>query len=180
MVTIASSATAGYRLERVYVAEQRCRLVQLTAEQVESAPGDRPVRFAWDWRPVGTRRFEVVLEVAVDAAAQVAEEALVRIVGLFEAEGEGVSVTFYDFVRYNASAILIPFAREAISTMTARGFYGTFHVNPVNVVELFKNFDISKTTGARYLNANPAIAADFGLEYSRPPAIAAADAGEKP
>jgi preprotein translocase subunit SecB len=171
-VNVRNEIQAGYRLERVHVAEQEYRLVVDENLPELDDPNDREVNFGWDWRPLGPRRFEVVIEIncgPVDGAPEIAR---VRLFGVFEAVGDVPTVSFAEFIRANAPAILFPYAREVISTMTGRGPHGTFHLNPLNVAALIGKFDIEKTSGARFLAENPAIAESFGLEYRAPAAIA--------
>lgn len=158
---------SGYTLEKVYVAEQQYRLIP-GVELPESADSeDRNVDFGWDWRPVSSRRFEVVIEVNVAPAASVPEQMSVRLMGVFKAEDGPLSIAFADFLQGNAPAILFPFAREVISTMSGRGPYGAFHLNPLNVRALLSDFDISQTTGVEFLNSRPDLAADFGLDFTK-------------
>lgn len=160
-----SNHNAGYRIERVYVAEQEYKL--LIEENLPEAddPANRLVNFGWDWKPVSPRAFEVVIDVSVDPTKEAPERMSVRLVGVFRASEGQLSVPFVDFVRGHAPAILFPFAREVISTMSGRGPHGAFHVNPLNVAALSKQFDLARTTGSAFLDANPDIAKDFGLEY---------------
>lgn len=156
---------SGYRLERVYVAEQEYRVEPPDALPEASDPDDRVIAFGWDWRPLGPRKFEVVLEVRVDPVKEAPERARARLLGVFEAVGEELSIPFTDFIRFNAPAILFPFAREVISTMTGRGPFGTFHLDPLNVAALLGKADLRQTTGARLLAANTEMAASFGLDH---------------
>lgn len=157
-------AEAGYRLERIYVASQSYRLV--TDQQlVNEDPSDRNVNFGWDWRPLGPRRFEIIVLLTCEPTAQAPEEAQVRLIGVFEADERVPSVTFPAFIRFNGPAILFPYVREVVSTMTGRGPHGAFHIRPINVVALAEEFDIEKTTGAKYLAENPAVAQSFGLDF---------------
>lgn len=172
MITEKVKRSAGYRIERVYVGEQMYQVlsdVEREGDELElELDVERVVKFGWDWRPLAPRRFEVVLEIIADPDPAVPERAQVRVMGVFEAsEGEPI-VPFVDFIRVNAPAILFPFAREVISTMTGRGPFGAFHVDPVNVPALLAEVDLAETTGARFLRSNEAVAATFGLEYLPP------------
>lgn len=166
-----SSVGAGYRIERIYVAEQHYEQVNPAGLRESESTEDRGIGVRWDWRPLGPRRFEVLIELTLEAVSAAPEEARVRILGIFEALENAQSVSFVDFLRTNAPAILFPFGREVLSTMTGRGFYGTCHLNPINVLALLKDFDFSTTTGFQYLEANPEVAENFGLPY-RPASIA--------
>jgi preprotein translocase subunit SecB len=159
-------ARSGYRVERIYVGSQEYRLVEPDSSREQVDADDRQVEFGWDWRPIGTRKFEVVIDLEVESTKQASEEAKVRIIGVFEAS-ESPSIKFLDFVRNNAAAILFPFAREVVSTMTGRGPFGAFHVYPLNIVALLKDVKWEETTGWKYLSEHPDIAATFGMEYRR-------------
>ena len=156
---------AGYRIERIHVAEQ-AYTSSITEDLRETAdPTDRIVQFGWDWRPLAPRRFEVVVEIVCKPISIAPESARVRIFGVFTADPGAPALSFGEFLRFNALAILFPYAREVISTMTGRGPYGAFHLNPLNLRALMKDFDISTTQGAEFLRAHPELAAEFGLEY---------------
>ena len=160
---------SGYHVERVYVGSQEYRLVDPESARDVASSDDRNVDFGWDWRPVGARKFEVIVDLEVEPTKQAPEKAQVRLIGLFEAAEGEPSIKFSDFVKLNASAILFPFAREVISAMTGRGPYGAFHVHPLNLVALLKDTPIENTTGWKYLEENPAVAKNFGLQHHRDP-----------
>lgn len=166
-----AGATAGYRLERIYVGEQHYEQVAPNGLREASNLEDRNVGFRCDWRPLGPRRFEVLLELELEATSRAPERARVRLNGVFEAVGDDQGIDLVTFLRTNAPAILFPFCREVLSTMTGRGLNGAFHLNPVNIAALLADFDFSQTTGYQYLEANPAIAETFGLAFR--PALAA-------
>jgi preprotein translocase subunit SecB len=159
-----AKSESGYRLQRIYVVEQEYRLMPVTPEMTE--PKDRTDRaghFGWDWRPVGPRRFEIILEVRVDPIRSAPESVRARLIGTFEAFGDIQSVEFESFLKVNGPAILFPYAREIISTMTGRGPHGAFHLNPLNVQALAANYDVDATAGAKFLKDNPAVAKTFEL-----------------
>ena len=167
-----ASGASGYRIDGIYVSEQQYEQVDPDELRESKGDDDRNVTVAWDWRPLAPRRFEVVLEVSVEAVKQAPELARVRLLGLFEAVGHKPTIDFVEFLRFNAPAILFPFAREAISTMTGRGPNGAFHLNPINIHGLLSNSDMALTWGVRFLDDNPDVAATFGLDYRIGPAPA--------
>ena len=159
------SGNAGYRLERIHVAEQAYASAVRDDIRETDDHADRMVQFGWDWRPLTERRFEVVLEISCHPIKVAPESARVRLFGVFSADPGVPSIPFASFVRVNALAILFPYAREVISTMTGRGPYGAFHLNPVNVQTLAEELDIEDTTGAAFFREHPDMAEAFGLEY---------------
>ncbi|MCC6649885.1 MAG: protein-export chaperone SecB [Candidatus Eisenbacteria bacterium] len=139
---------SGFGLERVCFIEQHLRLV----EQVDDLPDADPnVQFGWDWRITGDRQFEVILQVQTSPTRRRPEEAAVLLTGQFVARGEGLSVPVVAFVSAQAPAILLPWARECISSLTGRGFFGQFMLPPLNVLTLMSNVDKAAATGARQL-----------------------------
>ena len=155
--------STGYRLERVYVSEQHYEQVETSGLREPENSEDRGVGMSWDWRPLGPRRFEVLLELDLESTSLAPERARVRVMGVFEAVGETQSVEFIQFLRTNAPAILFPFGREVLSTMTARGFFGAFHLHPINIAAVLSDFDFSQTTGFQFLEKNQEVAETFGL-----------------
>lgn len=157
-------AASGYILERIHVAEQQYRSVVAENLRDTQDPADRLVQLGWDWRPLGERRFEVVLELQCHPVTVAPEHAHVRLFGVFSAGPEVPAISFPSFVKVNATAILFPYAREVISTMTGRGPYGAFHLNPLNVAALAETFDMEQSSGAKFLSENPELATTFGFE----------------
>lgn len=142
--------TAGFALDRVYFAEQALRLVQPTADIPES---DAPIAFGWDWRVVGPRNFEVILQIRIGPTQSRPEEASVVMCGAFSVSGPNHSVAAQDFVKAQAPAILFPYLREALTSLTSRGAHGPHYLAPVNVLILMQNFDPDKATGALQLKS---------------------------
>lgn len=154
---------AGYRIEKIYVAEQAYLIVADPELPRTAAVVERQISFNWDWRPVSPLRFEVAITLSGEPTTEIPEKITVRVVGLFSAESATVNVPLGEFLRVNAPAILFPFAREVISTMTGRGPFGAFHLNPVNVPALLAGIDVSASTGHRFLRENSDVALGFGL-----------------
>lgn len=157
--------SAGYRIDKVYVADQEYKIIPAGEVSSDIAVADRPVNFGWDWRPISARRFEVIIKVSIDPVKLAPEKLSVRLIGLFSAEEGEQSIALPQFLKYNGPAILFPFAREVISTMSGRGPHGAFHLNPLNVISLVKEFEYTKTTGYEFLEASPDFARDFQLDF---------------
>ncbi|MHB1095585.1 MAG: protein-export chaperone SecB [Gemmatimonadaceae bacterium] len=160
---IANDHKAGYRIEKVYVAEQSYRIVADQEKPNVDATAERKIAFGWDWRPIGAKRFEVVITVTVEPSKDFPEHVSVRLIGLFTVDDGALSIGFAEFLRVNAPAILFPYAREIISTMTGRGPFGTFHLNPINVPSLLADIDITVSTGHKVLRDDLDFAKSFGL-----------------
>lgn len=150
---------SGYRLEKVYAVGQEYRLLE--SEGLSDSEGESQVAFGWDWHPIGPRQFEVLVEVSLDPSAERPEEASARLCGVFTA-GASLSMPFKDFLG-NAPAILFPYAREIISSMTGRGPFGAFHVDPLNIKAIIGPVNLKQTDGYRQLFENPAMAGTFEL-----------------
>lgn len=157
---------AGYRIDRIHVAQQQYELVDDVEGLVDGS--ERTINFGWDWRPIRPRTFEVIIRISLEPTKPTPERVSVRLVGTFTAEESEPSISFPSFVKANAVAILYPFAREAISAMTGRGPLGEFHLDPMNVTVLMSAFDLSRSAGALFLDQHPEIASDFGLAYQEP------------
>jgi len=142
--------TSGFRLRRVYAMEQVYELLDVDAIE-EGGPEERDIGFGWDWRVVGERAFEVLIALTVRGNKSAPEEVRLVLIGAFEVSGNTTTVTISDFVQKMAPAILFPYAREIVSSLTGRGPYGTFHLPAMNVLKLMEDKDYSKSTGARQL-----------------------------
>lgn len=164
MVDRPSLPTSGYRLVRVYATDLA---YQIENEDAPEPPADpsRAIRVAWDWRIVGKRTFDVSLMLEVGASKEHPETARACVVGSFQAGQGALSVGFAQFVREHAPAILLPYVREHISALTSRGPHGTFFLAPINIVRLVKDFDDRDTDGARQLDEDAELAAEFELEF---------------
>jgi preprotein translocase subunit SecB len=154
---------AGFQLTKLFFVEQT--YTAINDEEVEAPKDERVVQVGWNWRIRAAREFEVALTVEIEPSRICPDHAKVTAIGMFKAGAEPLSVPFSDFVRQNSVAILIPYAREALTSLTARGLTGAFYLSPMNAVLLAKNFDPADTDGARQLTEGGDLAANFGLEY---------------
>lgn len=155
---------SGYRLARVYAMELSYQIEDPKPADAQ-AGSDRTISIGWDWRIFGKRTFEVALLAEVGPSAEHAETARASVGGVFHARPQTLGVDFAQFVREHAPAILFPYLREHISALTSRGPYGAFYLASMNLVQLVRGFDDRETEGARELAADPALAAEFELEY---------------
>jgi len=141
--------TSGYVFDKIYT---NAISMRVTPPQ-DGLPAEPPLLFTWDWKLLSPDRktFEVSISVGIDPSAKRQEELRVTIIGRFRAEGERQEVPLDSFVRFHAPAILMPFARETLSNMTARGFYETLLLPPLNVQTLMERQDVAATTGAKQM-----------------------------
>src|SRR5579862_3867011 len=101
---IATGAGTGYELLRVYAVEQSYRL---RADSTQGS-GSRNFRIGWDWTVAGPRTFDVALTLAANPSTEQPDEASVTIAGTFRAQEVTPTVAFEEFIRFNASATLLP------------------------------------------------------------------------
>lgn len=141
---------AGFALERVYFVDQALRLVKSSAELPET---EAPITFGWDWRVTGARNFEIILQIHIGATRARPEEANVVVCGAFTVSGSQPSVATLDFVKAQGPAILFPYLREGLTSLTGRGANGPHYLAPVNVLALMQNFDPESATGALQLKS---------------------------
>lgn len=137
----------GYTLLQVYSNAQHLEVKQPHA----SGAGEGEFDLAWDWKILGDATFEVILRIELHATKQRHEEALVSICGRFQVNGQPKTVEFRSFVQTQAVAILFPFAREGLASLTARGFYGPLLLPPMNVARLLERAKFDESTGAKQM-----------------------------
>lgn len=137
--------TSGYNFERVYTNHQSSRAV---AKSSDLAP-EPSLFFGWDWRRLSEGHFEVTVQLGIDPSAQRPEEIRVTLSGRFSPTGIAQEVPLESFVRFHAPAILMPFVRDAVASLTTRGFFGQLLLPPMNVQLLMESQDPEKTTGFR-------------------------------
>src|SRR3712207_5020027 len=119
----------SYKLERVYTNLLSLVVVSPTSELSAGDPG---VVFGWDWSIAAADLFDVALTVALEPTTERLERVAIRINGRFRIGDKPSKVQFKDYIRFNAPALLMPYARELLSTLTGRGFYGPYFLQPVN------------------------------------------------
>jgi len=151
---------AGYRLDKVSALELVYRVVP--PEEVTVDAEQRETTLYWDWRITEDHAFEVFMRGRVAGNSSAFEEVEVSLLGEFSFK-PSPSVSLDTFVRVHAPAILLPYIRETIGSLTGRGPFGAFHFPAINVVELGKSYDFAKSTGAAQLREDPALAERLGL-----------------
>ncbi len=158
---------------RVYAAEMALRL---------RPAGDLPdgdesaIAFNWNWRLVDGA-LNVLFGLKVEPTSKRNEEIEALMVGVFSLPDES-PIHLDHFVAQNAVVTLFPFLREAISSLTMRGFFGPWLFPLVNTVSLARQFDITDTDGFRQLAEDPGLRERVSALLS-PAFVAALEAAAK-
>lgn len=139
---------SGYALERVYSLSQCLEHKEPATD--DPAPG---VNIGWDWRiaPGDGITFEVKMSASVEPSEERDDLIRADVIGLFHMVDETPSVPVSQFVRLHAAAILLPYLRQLLSTLTSMSYHGPYYLPAVNVSELMNDFDENHATGARQL-----------------------------
>jgi preprotein translocase subunit SecB len=61
-----------------------------------------------------------------------------ELVGVFKTEDESANMELGKFAEYNAPALMMPFAREIISSITSKSIYPTLLIPPSNIYAILK------------------------------------------
>lgn len=133
-------------------------------ELVEGAGSDAGgVGFIWDWKILDSRRVGVVL--GAQHLPSPARPEIVRygVLGVVEFHSPPGSPGLEELVRVNIPAILFPYVREGLASLSGRGPNGPFRLDPINVVALSESFDASAATGLKDAAENPEWAEWFGI-----------------
>ncbi len=135
---------SGFRLTAIHCYKQ----AQTPAPPNKVLGRQREIGVAWDWRRGPENQIQVKLSVEIGPSHRARESLSVGLVASFSTRGK-TTLPVERFVRTNAVAIMLPYAREALSNLSSRGFHGAYYLPSINVVELMKLFDFDKATGAR-------------------------------
>lgn len=161
--------SSGYEILQVYALEQHYEVVAREDRKEDlEVPGEEeeaPIGVNWDWRVLKDREFEVQFGVEMPPTADLGEVISVRFV-LRAKAGEQVSIPPIAFVRAPAIAVLVPYIREAITSMSVRGPIGVRYLNPLNVPALAERFPMEESIGARQLMDDSDLAAMYGWEQN--------------
>lgn len=136
---------SGYAIERVYTTHQELRQKART----EIAAEGGAMTFGWDWRWLKRPVFEVRILVGIEATVERPEAITTNVVGRFSQVGDGPSIAIEKFVRLQAVAILLPYARQFLSSLSANSQHGAYYLPTLNVNVLMKDVDTSKSTAAK-------------------------------
>jgi preprotein translocase subunit SecB len=141
----------GYEIERIYTPHQ------LLEHKDPGEPATHGVLdIGWDWRLVldaDAPTFEVRLTATIEPSEERDDLIAASVVGRFRQAVEAPVVPLLDFVRLQGPAILLPYVRQVLSSLTSVSYYGSYYLPPVNVQSLMADFDPDKTFGAKQLAA---------------------------
>jgi preprotein translocase subunit SecB len=139
---------SGYALLTVYTPAQELRHKESGDPNTHGA-----MNLAWDWRFMDENVFEVRIAVSIEPSRDRSDFVSVHIVGRFKKVGDSPALTLSDFARIQAVAILLPYARQALSSLTSNTLSGAYYLPPVNVFKLMEPFDAALATGAKQLES---------------------------
>jgi preprotein translocase subunit SecB len=147
MVEERSLPLSGYAIVKIYMTSAELKLKQPTNPEVT----EPVVNFGWDWRRGNTDKsvFEVRISLAMEPVKERPYYAAVDAVGRFRKIGQSSVLPVEQFAALQAVAILLPYARQHLTSLTVNTLPGAYYLPSLNVVELMKGFDISKTTAAK-------------------------------
>ena len=154
----AKDVGSGLRIKKIAAMEQHCESFDPGDVEEQEAVG----HVMWDWSVQDDRTFGVALGVVISATKARPEELRVLMTGTFEIKGdERLPLSLKSFVEVGAPTILVPYIREAISSMTGRGPHGAFHLEPMNVRTLLAGTEAEEATGVDQLKEYPEFAKFF-------------------
>lgn len=145
MTNALAAPATGFLLEQVSTIRQSCEVVDTSKIELTAEAG---VDFGWDWRWLDVSRFEVALTLTVKATTARPEVILVTLIGRFAMQGTPDKVAPQQFAHGHAPAILFPFLRQVVATLTAMSPFGAHLLPPLNVAEIMKQFDPSRAVAA--------------------------------
>lgn len=132
---------SGYVIEQVYSNHQMLRYQTPSAE---TPAGE--ISFGTDFRLGEDGRFDVRLLIKIEPSVEREELVEVALIGRFRQDSATPSVARDDFIGLQAPAILLPYVRQVIASLTANGFYGAYHLPPLNVVTLMRDVETTNVS----------------------------------
>lgn len=132
---------SGYDITRIYTTH-----LELTAKKPDDDVEEHgALRFGWSWRWLERqeRSFEVRISVAIEPTADRPEFIASNVVGRFRQVDENPHVSIVDFSGVQAVAILLPYAREFLSSLTTNSVFGTYYLPTLNVNVLMKDMNVT-------------------------------------
>lgn len=163
MTHTSDTPLSGYILQQVYA--NNLEFIGVPADDLKADQPDITVE--WDWDTADEGAFRVTLGINVQPSRDRPESVRARLHAVFQCVGEHQSLPLLDFVHDNAPALLVPFVREAIASLTSRGLHGALLLPPVNMVAVMQNMDPMSATGVRQLAERPDLARAFGVDVAK-------------
>src|SRR5438552_3649708 len=113
MTTVKDVPLSGYTISSIHTIRQR-------VEPREVAEGSEKgiANFGWDWRLIAEDLFEVLVTVTIEPDNDRPYETSVELVGRFRRLSPTPSVQLEDFAQLQAVAILLPYVRQFLATLT--------------------------------------------------------------
>lgn len=148
----------GFALAKVYAGELTFKGVPVNDSAMSD---DSALTIGWDWSFRSATEFDVTVSLRIEPSKPRPEQALASLTGIFRKQGES-SVTLQRFVQFHAPAILLPFVREAIASLTGRGLGDSYVLPPINVLTMMRNMEAAEATGMKQIREGHEYAAAFG------------------
>lgn len=156
-MTSPNDTSTGYTFVKVHAVDQSYAVLD-----PESLDEESSTSVYWDWRIENSAgQFQVMFGVEVVGTKTNHESARVRLLGTFNVMGD-VTVDLRTFVTFTAPAILLPYARQMITNLTAQGPFEAKLLSPINVRKLMEFATFEESTGYKQLVADDSLTAVFG------------------
>lgn len=164
MSTEPQSSESGFSLEHIFFSTLRFEGV--TTAPAEKSADDEGFLVGWDWQILGERRFEVMFGLSFNPTAERPERVKVVAHGRFLVTNPSTELPVPRFASHHAPAILFPFLREAISSLTSKGAIGPLLLDPLNISAVMGDLDPMRSTAGETLRTTPAVGGDYGISDS--------------
>jgi preprotein translocase subunit SecB len=155
-------ASDALELVKLYAAEQSYVLTTEDDQEENLLPEKRPMRVSWDWRIVGAREFQVMFGLSLLAAKDLPEQIRVSYVATFRLLDQPFGMELRRFAKLNAIALMLPHLREAIMSLTSRGFFGPVLIPLMDPAKIAEDIREIETTAGNQYRENPKLAEIFG------------------
>lgn len=159
MTATPDDTQSGYLIERLFANELSFTGLPVSADMPAT---EAPLEFGWDWNVEGPGRITVRFSMRVSPTQGRPERVHVALAAAFLRQGE-TSVPLLEFVHKQAPTLLMPYLREAISSLTSRGLHGALLLPPINMLAVMGNLDPGAAQGVQQLQDDPALAASLGV-----------------
>ncbi len=157
--TTTAAPKTGYVVERIFANELRFVGVPNADELPEN---DSKLQFGWDWNLEADHRFTVRFLIELKPSRERPENVHVAMAAVVRRDGNP-TVPLTDYVKLHAPALLLPFLRETIASLTGRGLHGAFYLPPINVASIMRGVDLEQTEGMKQIRERDELAVAFGL-----------------